>query len=225
MSGYACTAASTGGRALLGSLVQNVDDGPFTLDYPAPYSLSDIGLVLNQIKALGGPLGIPSPVNTDVLAGFSLSLNASSGLSLAGNGNVPGVPINLNLDVDYSETSSALLSFGPGSQLEYIPTDYLSRLSKYFGGDPKKAFPNVAVSIPNNRIVDVVVIGVNFAYEFTQKSSINASFAAQAAAATVTAGGKFAVTATGANSFKVALTDGVEYLVGLQTINWDNLDS
>jgi hypothetical protein len=83
----------------------------------------------------------------------------------------------------------------------------------------------VAVSIPSNFIADVVVIGTNYAVEFTQKNALSTSFAAQATAATTNAGGKFAVTQTDNLKFKVTVTDGVDYLVGLQTIAWDQLDS
>jgi hypothetical protein len=224
------TAASPGGRSLLGSLVEKINDsflGLFGSDYPAPWPMSDVGLILNKIQQLSSPLGLDPTkiIDSDQLAGISVLLDHSSGLDLNAAGTIPGVPVNLSLAVDYTSTSSVTLSFGAGSRIEYIPTDYLSRLCKHFKGDSKAAFPSVAVSIPSNFIVDVVVIGTNYAIEFTQKTALSASFAAQATAATSNAGGKFAVTQTDNSKFKVTVTDGVDYLVGLQTIAWDQLDS
>jgi hypothetical protein len=224
------TAVSPGGRSLLGSLVEKINDsflGIFGSDYPAPWPMSDVGLVLNKIQQLSGALGVdPAKViDSDQLAGISVVLDHNFGLDLSASGTIPGVPVNLSLAVDYSSTSSVTMSFGAGSRIEYIPTDYLSRLCKHFKGDAKKAFSSVAVSIPSNLIVDVVVIGTNYAVEFTQKNALSSSFAAQATAATTNAGGKFAVTQTDDLKFKVTVTDGVDYLVGLQTIAWDQLDS
>jgi hypothetical protein len=193
------TAASPGGRSLLGSLVEKINDsflGIFGSDYPAPWPMSDVGLIYNKIQQLSGPLGIDPAkiIDSDELAGISILLDHSSGLDLSAAGIIPGVPVNLNLAVDYTSTSSVTLSFGAGSRIEYIPTD-------------------------------VIVVGTNYALEFTQKNALTASFAAQAIAATANAGGKFAVTQTDDFKFKVTVTDGVDYLVGLQTIAWDQLDS
>jgi len=189
--------------------------------------MSDVGLVLNKIQELSAQLGLDPTkiIDSDQLAGISVILDHSSGLDLNASGTIPGVPVSLNLAVDYSSTSSVTMSFGAGSRIEYIPTDYLSRLCKHFKGDSRKAFPNVAVSIPSNLLVDVVVVGTNYAVEFTQKNALSSSFAAQATAATTNAGGKFAVTQTSDLKFKVTVTDGLDYLVGLQTIAWDQLDS
>jgi hypothetical protein len=221
---------------LLGSLVQNIDDGLFNRDYPAPWPMTDMGLFLTKIQQLGAALILPLVVPADptkgyqvtynnTLAGITLTLDSSSGLDLSASGNIPGVPLTLNLGVNYSETSHLTFTFGPGSRLEYIPTDYLCRLSKYCKGNPKTLFPNVAVSIPKNRIVDVVVIGTNYSLEFTQKTALSSSLQAQFTSANATAGGKFSVTATSDTSFKITVTDNVDYLIGLQTINWDQLDS
>jgi hypothetical protein len=176
------------------------------------------------LPALPAPHTVPGPFTLDsTLAGMSVGLDSNSGLSLSANGNFPGLPFALDLGVDLSSTSSVILSFGDGSRLSYIPTDYLSDLSKNFNGDSKLAFPSVSVSVPDNLIVDQVVIAKNYSLQFVQKNSLSPSFAANANAAVVSYGGKVAVTQSDAVTFKVAVTDGVEYLVGLQTIKWDQL--
>jgi hypothetical protein len=223
--------AADPGNNLLGSLVHMVNDsflGILEVSYPTPYSLSTPGLVLARmgqvLPQLPAPRTIAGPfVETSTLAGVAVGMDSSSGLDLSATGNFPGLPFALNLDVDLSSTASVNLCFGPGSYLSYIPTDYLSVLSKQFNGDSRQALPSVTVSVPENAIVDQVVIAKNYALQFTQKTSLSTSFGANASAAAATCGGKVAVTQTNDTKFTVAVTDGVEYLVGLQTINWDQL--
>jgi hypothetical protein len=218
------------GRALLGSLVE--ERSPFLrASYPVPVQYASARIFLEKLKAIGQvrpDLGLPAAedlIDVDHVAGVTIGIDSSSGLSLSATGTIPGVPFKPSLSVDWKATTHISVSFGEGSTIEHIRTGYLNLISQYYHGDARAAFPSVTVSVPDNRIVDMVVIGKNYSVEYTQSSNLNAGFDAEATAAVAAFGGKLQVTRTSETKFKITVADGVEYLMGLKTISWDDLDS
>ena len=225
-------ASDPNGLSLLGSLVPKQIQF-FGYDYPDPWSMTNPGLFLNEILALnahGDPnfAGFVNPTGAPTgLPGFSLTWGKQSGLDLSATGTIPGIPFSLSLGLDLSSTTSVTLSVGGAGSLvnRYdLETDYLNRLSKKYQNDASAAFPAVAVSIPDNYIVDVVVTARNYSLVYALGSSLSASFSAQAAQITSGFGGKLSVTQTSSTTFKVDINDNIDYVIGLQVIQWDSLD-
>lgn len=217
------------GENLLGSLVQEVDRF-LGVDYPLPFHLTTPQLFFDKLEELAKELKLEKVVKDDRLAeeqkvaGVSVALTRGNGLEVDATGNFPGLPVKASLNVDFESTHRLTLSFGAGSVIRWIPTDYLMRLSRHFKGDDRKVDPSLAVSISDNLIVDMVVIAKNYTLDFQQKSKLDAGFDAEANLANAELGGKFKFSRTSDSSFRAQVLDGVDYVVGLKTIDWDDLD-
>jgi hypothetical protein len=219
--------SAANGADLLGSVVEEGGRGWGFLEvnYPIPYHMSATQLVLNRLKAEAAALGLdPNKlVDQQKIAGATITLTKSNGLDLKVISSFPGLPVQLELTVDLESTSRVTISFGPGSRIEYVPTEHLARLAKKLNYDSSKIDPNVAIDISDNLIVDQIVVAKDYTLEFALNKKLDVGFDAEARASNADIGAKFAVRKTSATAFKVAVKDGVDYLVGLKTIDWDDL--
>lgn len=219
--------SAANGADLLGSVVEEGGHGGGFLEvnYPIPYHMSTPQGVLNKLKAEAAGLGLDPDklVEQEKISGATITLTKSSGLDLKVASSFPGLPVKLDLTVDLESTSRLNISFGAGSRIEYVPTEYLARLAKKLKYDASKIDPSMAIDISDNLIVDQIVVAKNYTLEFTLNKKLDVGFAAEVQASNVNVGAKFAVKKTSDTTFKIDVLDGVEYLVGLKGIDWDDL--
>ena len=206
---------SAAGRDLLGSVVEekNVFLGK---DYPIPFHLTEPKLLLDKLAHNKSDVGLGDVTLTkkESTAGVQLTFNKESGLDFEATASLPGVPFKIDLNLDYGRVYKVELSFGDGSEIEYIPTDFLSRLARYYDGDDSKVDPNLAIDISDNLIVDQIVIAKDYSLSLHSDRKFETGLEVGVEAVNENLGGKIKASINSEYSLKIDVTDGKEYLVG-----------
>lgn len=214
------------GESLLGTLVEEVDRFLGT-NYPVPGHLTTPQLFLRKLIELRDQLAIPLDVDIvqrDQVSGATLSFNKNTNLDLEVLGNFPGVPIKLDLSFDRESSTALDIHLGDGAIVEYIPTDFLSRLARFVEGDDREVDPNVAVDIDDHLIVDMIVLARQYQLTFKQSKSLSLGFDVEADLINQEHGGKIMVTQDSQEQFHIDINGDQDYLIGFKTIDWDDLD-
>jgi len=221
--------SSGGGLNLLGSVVEELKGGLFGLfeRYPAPYSMAKPRLILEALQHDAVSLGINGTiVEAEKLSAPAMNLQFSKKDALKlGAGPFPSLPVALNLDVDYSLMEKIEIRFGASVDVEFIPTDYLARLYRQYGGDARKALPGVAIEVDANYIVDQVLLARDFSIAFESSQQFDAEFDAklEALKALPNVGGKIDIGRESSRRVVIGVSGGPTYLVAFKTLDWDDL--
>jgi hypothetical protein len=219
-------ATSASGEPLLGSVVKETYDWSNVAFFPEPFQLTTPRLILTAIDARREALFIPPGpiVLVDSLAAYTGSITIDSKVSFqAGIDSLPNIPVTAGVTVDYGKMKSFTFDLGPNAQLKYVPTDYMSRLYRFVGGDSKLIDPHVAVRIDKNLIVDAVLIAKNFEYVFESSENLGADLKAKIDQANAQVGVEVSLTMVDETKIAAQIKDGKDYLIAFKTIEWHDL--
>jgi hypothetical protein len=218
-----------GGLSLLGSVVEELSSGIFGWGdrYPAPYHMTTPRLVLSALSRNRDALGLDEPfVLETTLTPSTQTLKVKKKDSLkAGVGPFPSLPLNVNLDIDYSRMSNVIVQFGQDTRVMYIPTDYLVRLYQLVDGDSRKIDPSVAIEIDDQYIVDQVLLANELAVTFESEADFSASLDGKLEAINKlpAAAGKVTLSRETARRIVARVQGPTYYLVAIKVLEWDDL--
>jgi len=219
-----------GGRSLLGSVVNELRGGIFSStgligkDFPEPNHLSKPQLLLKRIEELRQQLSIAkeeSLIQAIDYSGHRTDIEKRNILKL-GSGDFPGLPISLS--IDYLRMARITVEFGPNTRLEYIPTDYLGRLKKFFNGDDTQVDPAAAINIDRETIIHRILLSDEYSVMFESIEEFDSHFEASINQANLKNAGKvkFELDQATKKRVLVQVNDGKTYLVALKDIDWDD---
>jgi CRISPR/Cas system-associated endoribonuclease Cas2 len=106
----------------------------------------------------------------------------------------------------------------------YIPTEYMSRLAKYYHGDAQIAFPRIACDISDNLFVDLIVLVKSYSLKYVQESVFLGSLDAEIEIINKELKPKISITKNTNNTITIDYNGDSEYMIGMKTIDWDDLD-
>lgn len=213
------------GRNLLGSLVEERDIFLGT-SYPLPYPMTTPEIFLIRLNQLRNQLNFTATdefIFKQEVSGTTISLSRNVNLNTEGSGTFPGVPFTLGLSVDLESITNVDIVLAQGAEIHFIPTEFMSRLARYFKGDDEKAF-NLGVNVADQLFVDLIVLAKNYSLIYKQSKTFAPSFEAEISDANAKLGGKLNLTKKTDYSFEVKLMNDQNYLIGFKTIDWDDLD-
>ena len=218
-------AETSAGADLLGSVVARM--GWIFGRYPSPFHMTKPQTVLQSIKRNRENLSISADdpiVQTTVLSGVNQALKIKrSHVYQANVSNIPNVPVEAQLAIDYERLVQFTFNFSAGARVEYIPTDYLARLYRWCDGKYKIAMPQEAIDVDDNYIVDQVLIAKNVAMQFASSEKFDGSFVAKVEHLNATVGATVKYSILDERTLGVNVVDGVDYLIGFKVIDWDDL--
>ena len=172
--------SSGGGRNLLGSMVQWIDDnGPVGIgiggtDYAIPQCMSTPRALVKELDKRKDELGIDGSSTLQIIVSASketIKLEKKS-LFEAGIGPFPSIPLNLALDMDYSKVKTISLTFGEGTFSEYIPIGYLANLYEVLKGKPTPAIGGKLLE--KNAYISQVVLAKKYSVNFESSTAFSA---------------------------------------------------
>lgn len=211
---------SSAPRALLGSLVEEIDFGLFSLKeipgvdhvWKREYLLS----VLAQDPSLAG-VGLVEQTN---LASVSQELKVEKKFKLGVNVPVPGVPASASIGIDYSKIRSLVMSLGAGCVKYYIPNGFLKsgykHAQEHSDQFDRQLFYDDYMGISQILIVRKMKMTVE------SESNFSAGFDAKAAEITdLNAGVKYQKKTN--TKYEIDIDDGKEYLFGVCGVQLDKL--
>lgn len=218
--------ASGGGVSLLGSIVDERDGGLFNKDYPQPEQFDQPKLILKALEERRRDLGISNsePLISEVkYPDLKITVQKSDKVKSGVDG-FPGLPFGLAFDIDYSRMQSISIQFGKNTRKLLIPAGFLARLKAAVGDDDRKILPNG--SIGQETIVYQLLLTDQYSITFESTRAFDAAFAAKVQAANVVNAGRAEFKLERGNSKQVTVTvnDGKEYLIALESVDWDSID-
>lgn len=141
----------------------------------------------------------------------------------AGVKDLPGLPIGISFRVDYALMESMVLSFGEGTDVQYIPTGYLSRLYEALDGRDQDIDPDDPVDIDDEWIVHRILLASTFEISSNSTKEFKTEIEAEFKKKNAEAGGKVVLERTSKKAIKASIKDGPVYLVALSVIDWGDL--
>ncbi|MEP0912599.1 hypothetical protein NDI45_16945 [Leptolyngbya sp. GB1-A1] len=217
------TDSNGGGASLLGSVVEEFDGGLFSY-YPAPYHMATPKLIRDAIELRRDKLNLDNGESIVLEIKFaSLRISTERRKSIkSGIGNFPSIPVFL--DVDYSRMVSITVEL-ESAKMQYISTDYLSRLYKLVDGDDNLIEPSLGIDIDNNYIVDQILLANQYNVIFESDSNFSSQFEAEISFVNAQNAGKISVSLDRVNKKRVTakVHNGQDYLVAFKVIDWDDL--
>jgi hypothetical protein len=164
--------SSGGGKNLLGSMVQWIDDnGPMGIglggtDYAIPQCMSTPRALIKELDRRSVELGIDgsSTLQIKVSASKETIKLEKKALFDLGVGPFPLIPLNIALDIDYSRMKTITLLFGEGTFSEYIPTGFLAALYEVLKGKPTPAMGGKLLE--KNAYISQVVLAKRYSIKF-----------------------------------------------------------
>lgn len=164
--------SSGGGRNLLGSMVQWIDDnGPIGIglggtDYAIPQCMGTPGGLIKELDKRKAELGIDGTSTLQIKVSASketIKLEKKVVFDL-GIGPFPVIPLNLALDIDYSRMNTITITFGQDTFSEYIPAGYLAMLYQTLKGNPTPSMGGPLLA--KNAYVSQVVLAKRYSVSF-----------------------------------------------------------
>jgi len=223
-------ASPGGGRSLLGSVVQEVREkflGIFvTKEYPVPMHMSVPGVILKAIESRRSQLGL-SDSNPIILpqnlipAQRSLTIDRRFIFGV-GAGPFPSVPVNLGIDIDYGRARKITLSFGEGTEREYIPLGYLARLYEHVEGNPA----SIDITLAENNVVTSILVTKNLKVTFESEATFDSEFKTklESFASVPEIGAEVTYKMESEKKVAAELSGKTEYLVALAVRDWDDFN-
>jgi len=235
------------GGKFLGSLIRYVDDW-FVKDYPVPLlNAAPDQIIIKIIESLKRDDGkFIKPNNPrNKFRYFSGEIITKSRLivpmtklkessSFKGNitANIPGIPISVNLDVNLSDVENIEIGMKE-ARAEYIKQGLLILLSDCFNNRlelfaNKKTNLGDPENLENLQVVDEVIFASKYAIKYVSSSSfvgklkLNGSLTAGGIPVKVGAG--VTVKLENERSLVLEVDQGKEYLLGLKTTSWADMD-
>lgn len=218
-------ADTSAGADLVGSIVDRA--GPIWGRYPVPFHMTKPQALLGALQTHRGALSIAPDdpiVQKTELSGLSQSVSIKHAhIFQTDLSALPNIPLEAQFLVDYERITGCTFNFQAGARVEYIPTDYLSRLHRWCDGNYRVAMPDIAVKVDREYIVDQVLIAKNVSMQFSSKEKFDTSIEAKVKEINASVGGKAKFGLTSDTTLSVSVLDNIEYLVGLKVIDWDSL--
>ena len=223
-------ATGPSGTILLGSLVEEVDRPLLAferVEYPLPFSLTTPKIMLNRLEEVRSRINLsPSEplVLSQTLASGTISATAGRDLDVEAGSNFLGIPISLSFGISNAKMAEIKISLNAGAEIQYIPTDYMTRFSSLFGGKDDVAFPNVAVDIDDHLFVDLILLAKDYSVTYKYSEEIGANIDAEIKEVNQQFGSKVQFQKTTDFSIEVKVKDDSPYVLAFKTIDWDDLD-
>ena len=207
-------------RALLGSLVEEIDIGLFSLkEIPGADHVWKREYVLQALRQDPTLAGVDLVEETN-LASVSQELKVEKKFKLGVDVPVPGVPASASIGIDYSKIRSVVMSLGTGCVKYYIPEGFLKSgydyAQKHSDQFDKQLFYDDYMGVSQILIVRKMKVTVE------SESDFSAGFDAKATEITdLKVGVKYQKISK--RKYEIDLDDGKEYLFGLRGVQMDKL--
>lgn len=171
--------ASGGGKNLLGSMVQWIDENWILgipgggTDYAIPQCMSTPRALIKELDRRKAELGIDgtSTLQIEVSASKEIIKLEKKVVFDSGVGPFPAIPLNMGLDVDYSRMKTITLTFGEGTYSEYIPIGYMAALYESLKGKPSIAIGGQLLA--KNAYVSQIVLAKKYSVNFESKETLS----------------------------------------------------
>ncbi|VEP16943.1 hypothetical protein H1P_5120001 [Hyella patelloides LEGE 07179] len=221
-------ADSSSETILLGSLVREIDK-IFEPSYPLTTPLTKPQILLNRLKEEKNRLKLLSNdklVLSKKVAGATILMKANKNLAVGAEAGFPGIPYSksVNFGITKNELVSVSLALNEEAEIQSIPTDYIARFGKLFGGESKEAFPDVVVDIDDELFIDLVVLAKNFSATYSFNQAISSRIEDEISAANASLSSKLVFNKANEYSIEVKIKDNKTYVIGFKTIDWDEVD-
>jgi len=221
-----------GGESLLGSVVEEAYETVLGFIrhswYPVPRHVTEPRVVRRALerRVQSGEISIDADVVVSVgLAAASESITVERGASFEGGvGPFPGVPVNLGVDIDYSKMRKAVLGFGEGTRMAYIPMGYLARLYQNVEGDDRRIEPLGLLGRGN--VVESILLARRFSVTFESEKAFDAGFESKLRTFERVPGAdaKVSYRRVSERTLVARIDSEQEYLVALFERSWDDYD-
>ncbi|HBM14916.1 MAG TPA: hypothetical protein DD381_00980 [Lentisphaeria bacterium] len=213
---------SNGGK-FLGSLVEYINNW-YTKEYPVPklYAPKD-QVIIEILKSLTKENPVTVSRRKIPLTKLKNTSNFSSHMSTS----IPGIPIKLNMKVDLSDVVAVEIAIEE-PRLEYIKQGVLCLLGTHYKTTDEIRKMIEVHDLEKVRIVDEVLFASKYTVRFTSSSSFDGNFEASVdltfSGVPVNIGGGVTASFAGEKSLILEVDLKQEYLLGLKTTPWSDMD-
>jgi hypothetical protein len=216
--------SSGGGRALLGSIVDYIDEvGEYT--YVVPASLTTPQILLKELEKRRDEYGIDGPVSLmrEIAPGTETMKLQKKNTFQLGVGPFPAMPFNFGFSVDYARMDSISMVHGEGSYYEYIPMGYLAKIYERVKGRPTAELGGKLL-LKEGVIVEIL-LAKNYTVTFASTEKLGSHFEAKMKAfnALPDVAGKVILQSTGAKTVTAKIKGETSYLVALFSALWSDI--
>lgn len=219
--------ASGGGRALLGSVVPEIDKR-FGTDYVIPNCLSAPQAILKELEKRREQLGIEGDVTlrNEIAAGSETVRIEKKKAFEVGVAPFPLIPLNSKIDIDYAKMSSVTMVYGDDTYYEYIPLGYMHNLYHALRGDPKADGAQIGGDLlKKHAFVSQILLAKNYTVTFESTEDFKSDFEARLEAfkALPEIEGNVSIEKKTMRKVEAEVTGSSHYLIALASTQWQNL--
>ena len=215
-------ASTGGGKRLLGSVVQWIDEFIGT-DYPIPQVMTNPQALILELQNRKAELGISGDVTLQIKvnAGTETIKLEKKKVFNVGVGPFPSIPLNIGLDIDYSRLKTISIAFGAGTFSEFIPTGFMAALFKALKGKPTAAMGGSLLKA----YISQIVLAKKYSVSFESTEKFDAGFEAKLKTFNQLPdiGGKVKVEKQSDRIVKAEVDSPDYYVIGVTASLWQNL--